>query len=281
MPEMATAPPITPPLPPAPLPIPTPPSQQQPEIEYRSLTGYFDRLVKYTYGAILLVLAAVSVFLWRNTGDIQDQAARSIKETQQLANAQIASIQKEASTIATSEAQKAVAAALEKQNVQSLIERTAREKVDVAVEQRIQTDLAPKIDAFKKLVTEIGEISNHGTQLRLGFRSGLDYLLKQLDSRDEPVRSYARSTLTLIGLDYEQRIHQFVGEDGDPIGLAGLTQQTNVNKALMETIRKSTDPMAVAAAFMAIQKRVDWKVPTFDLPAAEKWCSSHKPQCDQ
>jgi hypothetical protein len=271
---------------------PQPPSQA--EIEYRSLTTYFEKLVGYlkmlvtvTYGAIVLVLAIAGVFLWKNTSEVKSEAAGAIEATKQSANQQIGSIGKEASAVAQSEAKKAIEATLEKQNIQRLIERTAQEKVGSAVEQQIQRDLGPKIDAFRNLITEVGEISNHGAQLRLGFRPGLEYLLKKMDSPDPTVKAYAKSTLVQIASDYEAVVStRFpIGMPGGPTSpLAALIPPPNTPKSakeLMMTIRTMPETHTVAAAFMEMKKLVAWDVQTFDIPAAEKWCASHKPRCDQ
>jgi hypothetical protein len=260
------------------------------EVEYRHLMDFHEKLVgdlkllvAVTYGAIILVITIAGAFLWKNTSEVRDEARAAIEATKQSASQEISAIGKNASDVASTEARKAIDAALERQNVHRLIEQTAQEKVGPAVEQQVQKDLGPKIEAFRILVTEIGEISNHGAQLRLGFRPGLDYLVKEMASSDPTVRAYARSTAVQIGSDYEQKITQFaVGQPNfDPVaGPLGLTEAAKTAKGLMGLIHMG-DPYAVAAAFYDMKKLVAWDVQTFDVPAAEKWCAAHKPKCDQ
>jgi hypothetical protein len=211
----------------------------------------------------------------------------SEQETKRFAGQEIVSIGKDASAVAQSEAKKAIDAALEKQNIRALIESTTREKVGYAVDQQVQKDLGPRIDAFKSLITEIGEISNHGAQLRLGFHSGLEYLLKKVDSPDPTIRAYAKSTLAQIGSDYEAVVtnRPGIGVPGGPTSpLAALIPAPytpKTGKDLMATIRNMQEPHTLAAAFIEMKKIVAWDVQTFDIPAAEKWCAQHKPKCDQ
>jgi hypothetical protein len=206
--------------------------------------------------------------------------------TQKSATEEIAKAGRDAAFVAQTEAKKAIDAALEKPEIQRLIERSVGEKVGPAVDVQVQKDLGPKIEAFRNLVTEIGEISNRGAQLRLGFRPGLDYLVKKMESPDPTVRAYAKSTLAEIGSDYDQRIRQLVESqpNTDPlltIGGIGVTAAAKTGKGLMGIIHNADRPETVAAAFFDMKKLVSWNVPTFDIPAAEKWCVSHKPKCEE
>jgi hypothetical protein len=279
-----------------------PPSNQQPssqspsqaEIEYRSLTAYFEKLVEYlkllvtvTYAVILIALAVAGVLLWRNTSEVKEDASRAIQATQQSATQEIATIGRNASTVAQSEAQKAIDSALDRPNIQRLIEHTTQEKVGPAVDQQVRANLGPRIDAFRSLITEIGEISNHGAQLRLGFRPGLEYIVKRMGSPDPTVRAYAKSTLIQIGSDYEALVNRSygVGFPGGPTtALAAFIPPPytpKTPKELMGTIRTIETMNALAAGFIDMKKLVGWDVQTFDIPAAEKWCSDHQPKCDQ
>lgn len=263
---------------------PQPPPQSPPEsaakIEYDRLTVYFEKLVKYFVLAIGTIIAIAGAFLWKNTSDVQGQAAASIKATQDAATHEISEIGNAAQVTAKAEAQKAIDAAFEKQNVQRMIENTAQKKVDAAVEVAVQKNLGARIEAFRNLIGEIGEISNHGAQLRLGFRSGLDYLVKAKQSPDPAVRAYASSTLTEIAADYERIATQRVAAFQQPYSLA----YASTPKALMEVIRHQPDPLApeiISSAFLDMKKRVGWDVPMFDISAAERWCAQHKPKCEE
>jgi citrate lyase gamma subunit len=253
------------------------------KIEYDRLIDYFDKVLKLTLLGISIIIGAAGLFLWKNTDDVKTQAAASIKATQDSADHEIAEIGKEAQATAKEEAQKAIDAAFEKQNVQRLIEGTVQRKVDVSVDSAVKKDLGAKVDAFRDFVIEIGEINNHGAQLRLDFRSGLDYLLKARQNTDPAIRAYASSTLTLISADYEYAVTRL------PIPMEAFLGTTTVPeqfspKQLMQFIRTTEDPRGptkIAIAFATMKKKVAWDVSTFDIPGAEKWCTSHKPKCDE
>jgi hypothetical protein len=263
------------------LPQPTP--EQPAKVEYDRLIAYFDKLVKYSLLAIGTILAIAGAFLWKNTSDVQSQAAASIKATQDSATHEISEIGKAAQATAKDEAQKAIETAFEKQNVERMIESAAQRKADAAVDTAVKKDLGAKIDAFRDFVIEIGEINNHGAQLRLDYRSGLDYLLKAKENPDRAVSDYASSTLRLIGADYEYA----VANNNIPIEAAIFTTTLPAQfsaKDLMRMIRTAQDPhgpMKIAILFATMKGKVSWDVPMLDLPAAEKWCAQHKPKCDE
>lgn len=205
----------------APKPVPRPEShgevraQSLSEIEYRSLTSYFERLVKYTYGAVLFVLTLAGVFLWRNISDVKRDADTAIVATKDTAAQEISKIGKDASA----EAQKSVNDALSAPNIQQMIERTTREKVDKAVDLAIEKNLGARINDFEKEIAAIGEVSNQGARLQLAYRPALDALVKEM--RNDPsktVRDYAKSTLLLVGSDYEARVELAVLHRRRPCG---------------------------------------------------------------
>jgi citrate lyase gamma subunit len=274
-----------PPNPSAPAQPPTsPPPQTPPEtpakIEYDRLVNYFDKLVKYSLLAITIILSIAAAFLWKNTEEVKNQAAASIRATQESATREISEIGKAAQTTAAVEAQKAIDAAFEKHNVQQIIERTAKTRVDAAVEEAVEKNLGARIEAFRSLINEIGEISNHGAQLRMGFRSGLDYLLKIRESSDPTVKAYASSTFKLIAADYEQAEANDLAAQNPAAG----PYPNMTPKQLMQVIRTAQDPLGpvqIARAFYVMKNRVKWDVTMLDIPAAEKWCAEHKPACDQ
>jgi hypothetical protein len=252
------------------------------EIEYRSLNAYFERLFKYTSGAIVIVLTIAGAFLWKSTADVQKAATEAISGTRQSANADISKIEAEAASIARSEAQKRIDEAFQKDNIQRMIERTAQEKVGAAVQNEVDKNLKARIQAFEVQVAETGEISNAGARLRLGFRPALDDLLKKSENPDKPIRDYARSTLLLIGTDYETVEKRHMGSQVDTAPATGFHLPAAVKTAreAMELIRQSQDVGLVAAAFIDLRKMTGMQVQPFDIPAAEQWCAAHRPKCD-
>lgn len=264
------------------LPTPLPPELPA-KTEYDRLTAYFDKLVKYSLLAITVILSIAAAFLWKSTDDVKSQAAASIKATQESANNEISEIGKVAQATASTEAQKAIDAAFEKQNVQRMIESTAQKKVDIAVEAAVEKNLGVRIEAFKNLINEIGEISNHGAQLRLGYQAGLDYLLIKRESRDPVVKAYASSTLAEIAADYQTSLDKLIAGRPDFLLIANIA---DTPKKLMTVIRTKEeygiyDAQRTARAFSDMKARVHWNVSMFDIPAAEKWCTEHRPTCDQ
>jgi citrate lyase gamma subunit len=272
----------TPALPPS---QPTNPTPTQAEIEYHSLKEHFETLVKWSSIAISTLIVVAGALFYNSVEGARKDASQAIQATRESADREIFAIQRSATETAKAEAQKAIDAAFEKQNVQRMIENTTQKKVDAAVEAAVQKNLGARIEAFKSLLNEIGEISNHGAQLRLAFRSGLDYLVKAKQSPDPTVRAYASSTLTEIAADYErtatQRAAAFNPQNKPDFFLLPFAPTP---KALMNVIRYTPDALApdtIASAFLDMKKRVGWDVPMFDITAAEKWCAQHKPKCEE
>jgi hypothetical protein len=246
------------------------------------------RKSKYTSAAITVLVAVAGFLFWKSTADVKSDAAAAINATRESASQQISKIGADAASIAQLAAQKAVDQAIDKPSIQQMIQKATQEKVASAVEQQVQRDLGPKIDAFRALITEIGEISNHGAQLRLGFWPALEYLLKKMDSPDPTVKAYAKSTLVQVGSDYEAAVSSRLGLLGRPGGpttaLAGFIPPPYTPKTakdVMATIRTMQEVNTLTAAFIDMKKLVAWDVRTFDIPAAERWCANNKPKCDQ
>jgi len=268
-----------------------PPSQpsQQPapepiaKIEYDRLIAYFDKLVKYSVLAITFILGMAGAFLWKNTDDVKNQAAAAIKATQDGATRAISDIGKSAQDTAKSEAQNAIDAAFEKQNIQKMIETAAQKKVEAAVDAQVQRKLGDKLDAARVLTIKLAQVNSHGAMVLLESRAGLDEFRKDQEDPDPTVKAFAASTLKQIGADYERGLALRTGasEMADPTFLFFPRYQL---KDLMGNIQHFQGPHApeeVAKAFLDMKKRVQWNVPMFDIAAAERWCAAHKPKCEE
>jgi hypothetical protein len=272
----------------APKPVPRPEShgevraQSLSEIEYRSLTSYFERLVKYTYGAVLFVLTLAGVFLWRNISDVKRDADTAIVATKDTAAQEISKIGKDASA----EAQKSVNDALSAPNIQQMIERTTREKVDKAVDLAIEKNLGARINDFEKEIAAIGEVSNQGARLQLAYRPALDALVKEMQNDpSKTVRDYAKSTLMQVGSDFEARVKLAApGQPGLPLSqIERAAFGPSPPKTLREVlvlIPQSTKVTEVTASFLIFREMTGTQVQVFDISAAERWCAEHRPRCE-
>ena len=253
------------------------------ESEYRNLTAYFEKLVKYTFAAFGIVVAAGAFFLWKSVSDIQDSANKAIAATRESASQQIAKVGPDASEIARSEAQNRVSQVFDQRNIQEMIERVAKEKVGKAVDQEIEKNLAARIQSLRGEIADTGEISNAGARLRLGFRPALDTLVGKTKSSSEPVRRYARDTLVLVGSDYESIVkRQFAASPtiNAQMVSAFMFPQPKTLHDFMEIIRHSDNVNWVAMSFIAFRDLTGTKTEAFDIPAAERWCAEHPGKCD-
>ncbi len=255
---------------------PQPAERSLSEIEYRNLTSYFKYLLAITYVAVLLVAAAALYLVGRSVSDAKSDAAAAVsKEIKQVGD--------QAAQTAHDQAQKSVEGAFEKGNIQQTIEEVAKVKVGAAVDREIDKNLGSRIQVLESEIGEMGEVSNEGARLRLEFRPALEALLAKEHSPNRAVGDYAKSTLLLVGSDYELRIKQALGPNvAIPMAfqMRGINPPPKTLKDVMEIIRRSSDVYGVALGFVELNEMSAAQISVFDIPAAEKWCDEHKPRCD-
>jgi hypothetical protein len=257
--------------------------RSQAEVEYQKLNEYFERLLRLTLLAIGFVVAVAAAFLWKNVSDVKEQANAAITSTTDSAAREISKIGEDSAAVARAEAQKRIDEAFEKGNVQQMIERATRERVDAAVDREIEKKLVARIKGLQDEIAEMGDVAGAASRLRIGFREGLDSLVKQSGGSDESVRRYARGSLLMIGSDYQTALKKRF-PDMSPSQIAGVfsnPQPPPKNlKELLETIRRSDNVDRVAAAFLLMSEMAGTDIKVFDIPAAEKWCAEHRPKCE-
>jgi hypothetical protein len=249
------------------------------EIEYKSLNAYFERILKHTLWAIGIVVAVAGALLWKSSSD----AKSSIDATRIEASREIENVGKQSSEIARTEARQRIDEAFEKGNIQQMIDRVARERVDVAVDREIEKNLGAKIRTFQAEMADMGDVSAASSRLRLGFREGLDSLVKQSNSSDETVRRYARASLLIIGSDYETVLKRhFPNLDATQVAAIyfGPQPPPKTLKDFFQAVRHSDNMDTVVAAFVLMREKTGTKFQMFDIPAVEKWCADNKPKCE-
>ncbi len=248
--------------------------ETQDKVEYDRLIAFFEKLVKWSLYAITAILALAAAFLWKSTSDVQNQAATAINATKESASREISDIGKKSAAIAQLEAQKAIDAAFEKQNIQQLIERTAQDKVNSAVEAEIQKNFSDRIRVFENEMSEIAGIASRVPEVENDDPLALHVIIKKLESPNPRVSAFARQVLRHLVEYYETRFQVF------PVNPMGFIANDDLPKNLMVRINKpDTDPINMATAFHDLKKVTGWNVEMFDVPAANRWCTVN--HCDQ
>jgi hypothetical protein len=270
--------------PPAPPNTPAQPTERSlSEIEYRNLIQFFKYVLAITYAAVLLLVAAATYLVGKSVSDAKSDASTAISSFRDSADKEIKQIGDQAALTAHDQAQKSIEQSFERGNIQQMIEGVARAKVGVAVDREIDKNLGARIQVLETEIADVGEVSNEGARLRLEFRPALEALLAKEHSPNKAVGDYARSTLQLVGSDFELRIRQAIGTNiSVPMAfqMRGINPPPKTMKDVMEIIRKSNDVYGVALAFMDLNETSGAQISVFDVPAAEKWCDEHKPRCD-
>jgi hypothetical protein len=249
------------------------------EIEYKSLNAYFERILKHTLWAIGIVVAVAGALLLKSSSD----AKSSIDATRIEASREIENVGKQSSEIARTEARQRIDEAFEKGNIQQMIDRIARERVDAAVNREIEKSMGARIRIFQAEMADMGDVSAASSRLRLGFREGLNTLVKQSSNSDETVRRYARASLLIIGSDYETALKKRHSNwDATQIEAIYFGPQPSPKtlKDFIQAIRHSDNMDAVAAAFVLMRDKTATKIQVFDIPGVEKWCADNKPKCE-
>lgn len=274
-------------------PSPDPLVPEQPaKIEYDRLTAYFDKLVKYSLLAITIILSIAAAFLWKNTEDVKNQAAAAIKATQDSATREISAIGKTAEATARVEAQTAIDAAFERQNVQKLVEAAAEKKVGTVTDKLIDQQVRAKLQPIEQRITLVGRMSEAESRARLGFRSGFDELANLVAGAKDPDTSrFGKASLDTLRTDYETRTKDTLtrfgqkGTRGLDLFLANINNgtpepsiPTNLH-GVVQAIDHHPDLNVVAAGFFAFRDETGDQVKMFDFEAVHTWCSQNKPKC--
>jgi len=67
----------------------------------------------------------------------------------------------------------------------------------------------------------------------------------------------------------------------EQIGTTFFRPPLKTPREALAMMKSAPDPRTVAAAFAAFRVLTGSKVPTFDIPAAERWCADNQNRCDQ
>ena len=191
---MATTPaPVQPPAPPPPPPVVT-----DAEAHYKSLLEYFKHLLWLTGIALLVVLGVGGYFLRSNVRDTLDDVRR------------------DAHSQATNEVERRVSNAFDDKNINELVQKVARDKInavtDAMIEQKvnqiadkmIEQQLRSSLQPIQQHILLIGRISECEARMHTGFRSGLSELTAILNQANDPdVKQFAQTTLSNTANGYE------------------------------------------------------------------------------
>jgi hypothetical protein len=226
--------------------------------------------VKFVSFPVGLLLLAAGFFGWRTFEDmkhtIESEAQRETKN-------EIVHMRGEIDNRLTEQFQTPA--------LQETIKEASKTVVVAAVNKQVG-DLAGRMALLQTQITETGEIANAGARLRIGFRPALDTLVEKTQSSNSYVSQYAKSTITLIGSDYETYFSRGYGSPTTEVGARQyfLNVKPLTLRYLMDIIKKDQQLMLVAAAFVVFRDMTNSKIQTFDVPGAERWCAQHRPQCE-
>jgi hypothetical protein len=217
--------------------------------------------IKFVSIAVAALIGVAGIFGYRSVSDLKDTLET---QARQATNAEIARMQVE------------IRQRLEEQFKTPELQKMVRSEADAAMQSAVtkaEKSVDPRLDELQRRISETGEISNAGARLRLGVRSGLDSLLEKAKSPNPYVSQYAKSTLTLIGADYDSF--------GQPNLYRVMLPSPQTPRNLLATMKSSTMVQVIAAAFGLFREITGSKVLTFDILAAEKWCADNPKKCDQ
>jgi hypothetical protein len=251
------------------------------EAHYTNLLAYFKHLVWLTGGALGLVVLVAGYLFHSNLQD-------SLRDVRQDAKA-------EATQVAREEAERGVKAVLSGTDMKELVQRVAQEGVAEAVTaDMVEEKVGPladrmvehKLQPVEQRMLLLGRISDEGTRMRVGLRSGLDELRLIANGTGDPkALQFAKDRLTLITNDYDTVEERNVQRSPthkaiDALGTYRFGERPSSLHDVVQIIDNDADLNYVALAFLAFRDLSgEQYVKMFDFTAVKSWCASHQPKC--
>lgn len=231
---------------------PVPPVVPTPEqIEYERMKKYFEWLVRYSFGAIGIVIAVAVGFLWHNMTEYREDAKNA----------------------ATREAQRAISEALATPKLQASIDAAVQSKVGPLVDAEIEKTLGKRINEVEAELTEMVDIARKAAYVSVivDNNEALHYLIGKLDSPLPEVRKLVRHVLEQA---YAEAEKEYIKTE--------YAFDNRSTKYCMFIVRNPDSYLKdLTMAFHDMKKLTGWNVEPLDVKAAEQWCDKHKPKCDQ
>ena len=248
-----------------PVPIAPVPSGSDSETHFKNLLDYFKHLVWLTTGAVGIIVAVASYFLFSNLRDVRQDA------------------KEQATRVATDEAKTAVKNAFDEKNINDLILKAAKEKVGTVSDKIIEEQLNSKLRPIEDRMVLIGRISEGEARIHMGSRSALVEIINIVNTtHDSATLNFARSTLvtTSEGYDafWQADRKRFQGKPLDYLAMHIAGRPQNLHD-VVAAIEIDQDLNAVAVGFIVFREITGEMVKMFDFAAVKSWCTKNQDRC--
>jgi hypothetical protein len=259
------------------------------EAHYTHLLTYFKNLIRIT-GIVCMV---VMYLTYRNVSEIKSEMAEvkkeakaAIESTTANANLQIVQIRERAAEIALTEAKQRVNDAFKAKSVSEMVEAAAKKQVGEQIEKQVRHEVENALYQIQYDITSLGRMANAGMQMRMGYRAGLEELLKTANSAATAYeRDRARMLLDSIAGDIEREAEERVlrSQADNTTALQTLNEcgryefdnKTVTVQDLLKVTRTHKDLYVVSLAFLALRDKTGVHFKMFDISDVERWCTNH------
>lgn len=250
------------------------------ENHYKELVEFFKHLVWLVSVAVGIVVAVGALFLYHNIDEVKRDAKKAIDKTRENANADIEKIRVEAGELAREEAKRNVEQAFKENNIQLLVESTAKKEVGDAVDRRVRVEVDKSMASIQEEIKSLGKLSDSGARLRLGMRAGLDGIWIVLtNAANQSTRDQARSLLISIANDYEAAIKADMVLNSSTNILEYVRRYTDFPAEipidtcsnLLQVIRTESNMRNVALAYFMLREKSGRRFQLFSEDAVETW----------
>lgn len=258
------------------------------QLHYEQLRKFLEKLVKYTLIALGIIVTASTYFLFTNTSELKKESTEAIKsmqvdtresinETREIALNKIESIKELATTAARNAAQEKIDEAFQKENISQMIETAAEQQIGEEVKRMVTKEIERITPRIQADLSDVGSISDMGSKMRIGLRSGFEDLVKiRLSGKTNIERQFSAGILSRITDDYDSvssKNLKIMYGDNIVLNAKGLLEiPANVDdktyiKKLISIVETNTDLNVVSIAFIVLRKITNTKINMFDFNA--------------
>lgn len=247
---------------------------------------------KWLISIVGIVIVAGLYFSYNSTKEFRSEtedkinklkveAEKSIEKTQKHADDQISQIRVSASEIALEEAQKRINDAFQKNNINEMIEMTAKAEVGTELEKQVNQKVNEVMDNIQDDIVSFSLVSDAAMRMRVGIRDGLDELIDlQKTSTDSNIKERAKILLNRIASDYEISAKRILNEfGGSAIFLTDFNvskDKNNIIPDLIKVIHSDESLDQIALAIIILREKTGEQFRMFDIEEIDTWFQNNK-----
>lgn len=267
------------------------------QIHYENLITFLKYAIGITGTAITIMLGIAVFIIGSNIAEVKQNLTESIEPTiknfdatmsllkensqyqKELTDKRVEILKIQTENLAIEETRKRVEDAFKNNNIQLLLEQTAKKELEPRIKQLTDTKVNDITVYYKELTNFLPKAILAVDQIRSGYRMGLDTLISIFEkSQDQTIKNFAQQLIKEKSKDwYESAFNYFKDKDLkkqlDILKINSKDMDTEKNKIVSELIKiinSDQDLEQVSFAFITLSQITNKKIDTFDINAANK-----------